>query len=348
VKRTNSTVMNLMKTRKKMRTPNQRKRRWRKKNLQQRHLTPLMPFFSSPTPAVKNTLPPKAAPKGNSFDDLFTESPVVTPVVQKFSTPKQPVLSGEAGGGLAIECSFSRSNSLHGTEWNVVQLYLKNVQDVPITNIKLLKTPSFDGSDVHPFQDIAFIPPQKSFDCPIHIKFTFLSRSVSFEIGHGGGTYPVKLSAPAGELLRENAFSVQDFDKIKKQLSEIGESEVSITNIEKDAKKLSDRILSLANVSIVSGGAPELKFSAKSNQGTLILISANTDTGKVVLSCADASVRNAIVSELKKLETSVPAAVSTPSTPTPIPVSTTNVSTNASTSTPSATDVDTLFTPIDG
>ncbi|KAF2076006.1 hypothetical protein CYY_002666 [Polysphondylium violaceum] len=152
---------------------------------------------------------------------------------------KKVLLKQNTSGGLGIEYCFVRG-AYQPTQpsYNIIQLYLKNHSDEPITDISIGTKNLIDGADILEFETIDSIDSQQVVEKQMEIKFNSTSQSLKFEILSNKGSNQVSILPIIGELviptLEINSLQ-EDWchgDNVEKQQDEIEMGDSTIVKIQ--------------------------------------------------------------------------------------------------------------------
>ncbi|TYZ58674.1 hypothetical protein PybrP1_003820 [[Pythium] brassicae (nom. inval.)] len=138
------------------------------------------------------------------------------------STPatKRELLSSLAGNGLDIQYSFLRQPSMYSPSMNLVQLWIANHSDAPVSRIQVVakSPPPHAGAgggghqQVMSFPEIPVLFPGGTPSmAQLHVDFAGRLDSVALEVVTAAERFDVELAPVAGELLLPQQMSLEEF-----------------------------------------------------------------------------------------------------------------------------------------
>jgi len=128
------------------------------------------------------------------------------------SRPLFPLLNPMNGGGLGVQFSFPRESSLYGARLTTVRLHFHNQAQVPLQDIRITDKRLEAGQELREFEPIPSLQPGAADYRSVSINFNGKVAPVRFDIATDRGQFTVKLTPPAGELLRPYDITPKDFD----------------------------------------------------------------------------------------------------------------------------------------
>lgn len=129
---------------------------------------------------------------------------------------KRELLSSLSGNGLDIQYSFLRQPSMYSATMNLIQLWISNNSDSPISRIQVVAKNQQSGSggrqQVMSFPEIPVLFPGGTPSmAQLHVDFAGRLDKVALEVITSDETFDVELAPVSGELLAPQQMSVEEF-----------------------------------------------------------------------------------------------------------------------------------------
>ena len=195
------------------------------------------------------------------------------------------------GGGLSIDCCFTREASIYSSDMNTVKLVVTNTLSAPLTRVRVGDTRLESGMRLQPFAEIAALQPGASTSVNLYVDFGGKTRAANFDICTERGTYPVSVAVGAGELVTPVALSPDEFDALAAGLRGMHEHRVALppgaAGAAADAAPpLAERVLVLCNLAPVAGGGDGVhRFAGRTlgggEEGAMVLLAVDAAQGQV-------------------------------------------------------------------
>jgi hypothetical protein len=176
---------------------------------------------------------------------------------------------------------------------NFMQLTLSNRKAQPIGRISLDNSGASQQS--YPFPEVAALAPGQSMAVQLHVDFGGSTSPARFTIKHDGGSFPLAVVPPAGELVRPAMMSEPEF--LAKQAGLGGMHECKSAFASASAAMAAGRVVQMCNLAVVASAADfassgTARFAGETLQGSqqlLVTITANFASGQgvVQVNCAD-------------------------------------------------------------
>ncbi|ETP07104.1 hypothetical protein F441_16558 [Phytophthora nicotianae CJ01A1] len=168
-------------------------------------------LLGSPAMAPANTQPMQTftpmAPSSNLLGDLMSLS------VSSSTTPppRHELLSSLAGNGLDVHYAFLRQPSTHSPGMNVIQLWLANNSNEPISRVQVAGT---NPQQVVSFPELPVLFPGGSTSmAQLQVDFQGRVDNIPLEIITSADKYEVDLSPIVGELFVPQQMNLEDFER---------------------------------------------------------------------------------------------------------------------------------------
>ncbi len=245
-----------------------------------------------PASPAMTALPSPAAAAGGKPTTPVARRPSAAPALDAKKLPVHSLLHFANGGGLAIDCCFTREASIYSCEMNTVKLVVRNTLSAPLTRIRVGETRLEPGMRIQPFAEIAALQPGASTSVNLYVDFGGKTRAANFDICTERGTYPVSVAVGAGELVTPVALSSDEFDALAAGLRGMHEHRVALppdaaaAAAAATAPPLAERVLVLCNLAPVAGGGDGVhRFAGRTleggEEGAMVLLAVDTAQGQV-------------------------------------------------------------------
>lgn len=171
-------------------------------------------FLDTPSTNVPVTQqqPLFAAPSNNNnlLGDLMNLSMASTSAPA--TTTKRELLSSLEGDGLEIQYAFLRQPSMYSPTMNLVQLWLSNHSDEPISRVHVVAPQAQQPQQVMSFPEIPVLFTGGTASmAQLHVDFGGRLDGVALQVKTSSASYEVILAPSAGELMVPHNMNVDEF-----------------------------------------------------------------------------------------------------------------------------------------
>ncbi|KAG3135702.1 AP-3 complex subunit beta-1 [Phytophthora idaei] len=170
-------------------------------------------LLGSPAMAPTNSqaFPPMAAPTGPSATNLLGDLMSLSVSSSTTPPPRHELLSSLAGNGLDVHYAFLRQPSTHAPGMNVIQLWLANNSNEPISRVQVVgKNPQ----QVVSFPELPVLFPGGSTSmAQLQVDFQGRVDNIPLEIITSADKYDVDLAPLVGELFVPQQMNLEDFER---------------------------------------------------------------------------------------------------------------------------------------
>uniref|UniRef100_A0A8C5E6Q7 AP-3 complex subunit beta n=1 Tax=Gouania willdenowi TaxID=441366 RepID=A0A8C5E6Q7_GOUWI len=185
----------------------------------------------------------------------------MSPTLQVTSPTFSPVKTHEllhhmSGKGLSATYHFPRQPCLYQPSMVSVQLTLTNHSDQILEEIHVgERSPA--GLSIHCFNTIERLQPEASVTVSMGIDFSDSTQAANFQLCTKEDQFNVSIQPGVGELLTPCTMTQQDFSKEQGKLMGMNETSatLSVSTAISSAHAVSNQVLSVANVGVVSSGS---------------------------------------------------------------------------------------------
>ncbi|XP_043919639.1 AP-3 complex subunit beta-1 [Protopterus annectens] len=203
-----------------------------------------------------------------------------SPAIEVTSPAFVPMRSHEllhrmSGKGLAAQYHFPRQPCIFGAKMVSVQITLTNTSDEKIESIHLKEGKLPLGMQVHKFESIESLEPEKSITVPLGIDFCDSTQAANFQLCTKNDQFSVNIQPPVGELLLPVTMSESDFLKEQGKLSGMNEVTAVINGTSQSTthQSIVQKVLNIANLGSVPSSQQSIhRFAAKTVHSTSLVL----------------------------------------------------------------------------
>ncbi|KAM8828438.1 LOW QUALITY PROTEIN: AP-3 complex subunit beta-1 [Spinachia spinachia] len=240
-------------------------------------LLDLVDFSPAPTKAPKGPVVSPSLLSDLEGLSLSTTSSTIQVPTPSFGLMKTyELLHHMTGKGLSAKYHFPRQPCLHQPGMVAVQVTLSNGSDRNLEEIHVgERSPA--SPNIHCFNTIERLEPEASVTVSMGIDFSDSTQAANFQLCTKEDGFSVSIQPAVGELLMPSSLSEQDFSREQGKLRGMNETVATVTMATANASSqaLKQRVLSVANVGVVSSGQDvSHRFAGRTvSSGALVLVS---------------------------------------------------------------------------
>lgn len=208
---------------------------------------------------------------------LTTSSPAIEVSNPAFVPMKShELLHRISGKGLAAQYHFPRQKCIFGAKMVSVQITLTNTSDQQIERIHVKEGKLPLDMQVHKFESIESLEPEKSITVPMGIDFCDSTQAANFQLCSKNDQFSVNIQPPVGELLLPVTMSETDFIKEQGKLSGMNEvtAVIAVAPQSVTHQSIVQKVLTIANLGNVPSSQQNIhRFAAKTvHSASLVLV----------------------------------------------------------------------------
>lgn len=181
------------------------------------------------------------------------------------------LLKGSMGGGLSADYAFLRQASSLSPRFAVIQLTLRASEDAK--NVSMANISKEGGLETKAFDPIPIIRANSVTTTQVLVDFKGTERKLKFDLCAGSRQYTVSVGATPGDLVRGHILSAQEFEKSRKRMT--GMQETEFQEKADSAEALASRVLRAANLLVLE--------PPKTGPAVLRLVGKQIADGQLVL-----------------------------------------------------------------
>ncbi|KAM3874174.1 AP-3 complex subunit beta-1 [Diretmus argenteus] len=190
------------------------------------------------------------------------------------------------GKGLSAQYHFPRQPCLYQPSMVTVQVTLTNSSDHSLEEIHIGdRSPA--SLNIHCFNTIDRLEPEASVTVSMGIDFSDSTQAANFQLCTKEDQFSVSIQPAVGELLMPITMTDQDFSKEQGKLQGMNETSATIAMATENttSQALSNQVLSMANVGVVSSGQNNIhRFAGRTvSSGAPVLVSVELKDSSAAL-----------------------------------------------------------------